>query len=528
MEKKKLNIFFGVIMCLCLTWFYGVICSQKVDFLTDEWYTYQLANSQWGPWFYFPEKEWFSSDLIRQQLVVQEGDTFNYAGVIERESHDLHPFLYTALIHTLCSFCPGKFSQWIGLSVNIVFAVLGVLMIFLCMKRLLDNNVIAIGTAVFYGVSYGLIQEVTFIRAYVIVMFLVALTLYVHLKFWDDSFHLKFYIPLGVVSLCGALIHYYYIVVLVGCCIVFFLRLLGQKKVKEAAAYFATEAIAGLTAILIFPRMISAIFGNSVTSDTGMLQYFDKFKTFLGMINKELFGGLLWIWLLLIIFLIAYSFYRKKKGYKDTTSGRLNIGKIIFLGFPCVMCILVVSKSAELITSRYVAGVYPAVVLLWSYVLYHALEGVIKKEQIMYLVMAAVCLISLGKSYWHNEIAALCGAREEVLLQTERREGRNAILLNLNGCVWTMPSAYSELKDYNSLLVYPYTDVDSGELEHVLAEYDKDAINVYCYNWDMSETDYNEYCDKVWAFFKGISSDVKIEKLWNSYYCEVYEISGLK
>ncbi len=161
-----------------------------------------------------PEKEYFSPDLIRQQLVVQPDDTFNYQGVMERESFDRHPFLYALFMHTLCSFFPGEFSWWVGLAVNVLFAVLGVFVIFLCMRQLTKRFAVAVGTAVFYGITYGMVQEVTFIRSYVILMFLTALILYIHLKYWEEPFQLQFYALLGVTSLCGALIHYYFIVFL--------------------------------------------------------------------------------------------------------------------------------------------------------------------------------------------------------------------------------------------------------------------------------------------------------------------------
>ena len=102
MKKKKAagSCAVVIMMCVCMTLFYVAVCSQKADFHTDELYTFQLANSKWGPWFYMPEKEYFSPDLIRQQLVVQPDDTFNYQGVMERESFDRHPFLYALFMHT--------------------------------------------------------------------------------------------------------------------------------------------------------------------------------------------------------------------------------------------------------------------------------------------------------------------------------------------------------------------------------------------------------------------------------------------
>ncbi len=529
MKKKKAagSCAVVIMMCVCMTLFYVAVCSQKADFHTDELYTFQLANSKWGPWFYMPEKEYFSPDLIRQQLVVQPDDTFNYQGVMERESFDRHPFLYALFMHTLCSFFPGEFSWWVGLAVNVLFAVLGVFVIFLCMRQLTKRFAVAVGTAVFYGITYGMVQEVTFIRSYVILMFLTALILYIHLKYWEEPFQLQFYALLGVTSLCGALIHYYFIVFLFGCCVVYFFKLTGHKKYKEAMAYFATEAAAGLLAVIIFPRMITTMFAPAVTANVQKVSLSGHFQIFLGMVHRELSGGLIWIWCLVLMVLLFGSIYKRKKSSAKIHLQNIDIEKIIFLIFPVILCIAVVSVSAELVTSRYVCEVYPAVVLLWSYVTYFVLDGVFEKKNIVYLIMLVAGALFIGKSYWHNNVTSLYRDRTDILSQTERRINRNALLLNKNGCIWTIPSAYSELKDYRSLMIYPYNEIETGELEGILSDYDQDALNVYCYSWDMDEEEYNQCCGSLWRYLHETSPQVKIEKLWDSYYCEVFEISGL-
>ncbi len=502
---------------LLLAGSYIYVCLQKQDFHTDEYYTYQLANSTLGPWWVVPQDEWFSPDYLQQQMAVQEGHQFDYASVIYHERYDFHPFLYTALIHTVCSFFPGQFNSWFGLGVNIAFALLCVWFLYLCMKRLTGGFWIPLLSSLFFGVSYGMVNEVVFTRMYVIAMFLVTLTVWLHLKCFDDPDHPGFYIGLGITSFAGALTHYFYVIVLVCVCTVYFIILLSRRKVRSALLYAFTEAAAALAAIAVFPTMISQIFNGANEYNTvSQYSYLYRIGTFLKIVNHGVFGGLMWVLLALII--ITVVLYKRYHLIRKEYIGWLE--KLFMLAIPCIVYVMTIAQSAPYLTDRYISTVYPLFLLIAVWMLYVTFK-VVRRKQIVVAAFVIAAAVSITGMYSQQPITNLYTDRASINQLQEKREDRNALIFIADNCTWTIPSALSELKDYRLLLVMPYSEIPGGQLDELLN--DEQAMNIYMYTWDVNADDLTRYQDQITLLLKKNNPEMRLEYLWDAPYSQVFQ-----
>ena len=117
-KKTKYVVCFTVLWLLQMAaafWF----CTQKQGFHEDEFYTYYSTARTNG--FYVEDGKWMERDEYRNEFVVLPGERFQYGLVKQVQSWDVHPPMYYWVFHTVASFVPGVFSKWIGLSVNLFF-----------------------------------------------------------------------------------------------------------------------------------------------------------------------------------------------------------------------------------------------------------------------------------------------------------------------------------------------------------------------------------------------------------------------
>ena len=511
-----------------LTLFYIETGMQKQDFHTDESYTFQLANSAYGPWWVIPENEWFSPAFLLDQMVVQPNGCFDYSNVIEHEKYDLHPFIYTAIIHTVCSFFPGQVNMWMGIGVNIFFALLCIYYLFQSFYILSQKPYISIMVGLTFGASFGLVNQIVFIRMYVVTMFLAVFTIYLHLKNWEGQFRFSFFLPLYFISVLGALTHYYYIVFLFFCCVVFFLVLLYRKDFRSAFLYFLTELAAGISCLLIFPSMLNQILGGAaIPAGTSQSSFASHLLFFLRIIDFQLFSGVGAILILCIFFYLIMQCIRIRKADGHFVSQlRLHfpsVPRFIFLLFPCLMFILLTSKTAPYLTDRYVATLYPVIWLSIAYFIWACFKSPPKNQSLILKISAACITIFIAIGYWRNDFQYLYQDRSAILSQTDTRTNRAAVLLIPDNIVWPIPSALSELISYEKILVVSYNDfISDATNATLLLEEEKKPINVYCYNYGLS--DHSALPENAIEKLKNLVGGERIQFLWDSYYSTVYEI----
>ena len=114
--QKIIIISISLVFVFLLSCYYG---SHKLYLYQDEVLSYTLANRQ-GCGFIKLEDGSYSGAEIFSNLTVNDENRFDYKNVSYNQSLDAHPILYYDILHTICSFFYGTYSNWYGISINIV------------------------------------------------------------------------------------------------------------------------------------------------------------------------------------------------------------------------------------------------------------------------------------------------------------------------------------------------------------------------------------------------------------------------
>ena len=123
-ERKGSGKRIKYLVCFVVLWLLQMaaafwFCTQKQGFHEDEFYTYYSTSRTNG--FYVEDGKWMDRDEYRNEFVVLPGERFQYGLVKQVQSWDVHPPMYYWVFHTVASLVPGAFSKWTGLSVNLFF-----------------------------------------------------------------------------------------------------------------------------------------------------------------------------------------------------------------------------------------------------------------------------------------------------------------------------------------------------------------------------------------------------------------------
>ena len=107
-----------------------IFVNDKKSFYCDEVFSFGLANSFYRPFIESDSvrsqelhyvDEWFSGEVYRNYITVQDSQRFRYDSVWYNQSQDRHPPLFYAVLHTVCSFFPNTFSKWFGFIPNLIY-----------------------------------------------------------------------------------------------------------------------------------------------------------------------------------------------------------------------------------------------------------------------------------------------------------------------------------------------------------------------------------------------------------------------
>ncbi len=323
---------------------------KKAGFHEDEYYSFYSTNRTAG--LYEPDREWMDKDTFRNEFVVLQGERFRYGLVAAVQSWDVHPPLFYFLLHTVCSFFPGVFSKWLGISVNITaFCLNFALLSWLAYMVTGRNRGLTLVVAVVHGFNPVIISGVMFIRMYewltVFILSCACLHVRAVLKTETDKSSDKkigwrsFLLPLMLINYLGFLTQYYYIIFLfftaVGFCLWNFLPCVGKKEscrgiiihkeslkmcVLSCVKYGCACGISLLLAVISYPASLSHIFRGY--RGTGAVSEFldaantdERLRFFVGLMNEYLFDGFLWLWII-VLAVMGGAFYWKLRQIRKT------------------------------------------------------------------------------------------------------------------------------------------------------------------------------------------------------------------
>lgn len=225
-----------------------VVLHGKKNLMIDEVATYHLSNYagtsilgnlEEGK-LYTP-----AESIFFPYITVQDDGRFDYANVWKWQERDVHPPLYYALVHSVCSLFPNRYSEWYAGIVNIVFGLLTLW----CIRKIVDEMTHSKTAILLCSLCYmtvaGILSAILFFRMYVMAMFFVSLVTYLFLKAVGEGLSVRASISMILATVGGALTHYYFIIYLFFISLIFGIYMLVRRNFKQGAMFVLSMAIAG-------------------------------------------------------------------------------------------------------------------------------------------------------------------------------------------------------------------------------------------------------------------------------------------
>ena len=114
---KKSIILTAIILAQVIMLFF-IFSKCKQGFHSDEVWSYGFANSVESKELDIANdgtslmNRWRDSEDFRRYITVEEDQRFRYDAVLYNTNNDYNPPLQLLILHTICSFFPGKFSWY--------------------------------------------------------------------------------------------------------------------------------------------------------------------------------------------------------------------------------------------------------------------------------------------------------------------------------------------------------------------------------------------------------------------------------
>ena len=372
-----------------------IVISLKSNYYIDEIYSYGLANGvndgidmeiKYGCKYEPGESVYY--DYMR----VQNGERFAYKNVWKNQKNDVHPPLYYAVLHTICSFFPNTFSRWYAGIINIVCALSVLFVLRKLISQLTDEGYIREILSFTFIMLTGVLHQAANFRMYLMGMLFVTLLTFLFVRQVGRRQELSFYFAVGVTAVCGALTHYYVTLYIVFVSVVYGICLLAEKRFREIIWYTITMSCAAAVSLLVFPSMIEHMFfgyrgAEAVENLAKNSQYAENLKGFFDFLDQQMFGKILGILLavLLVLSLLRFAgrFFQISTlpGEEKLVFGfqKYEIMRYSIVLVPCFFYYIVVSKITFAVADRYISPIYAVLfagVLCISFrILQYALHG---------------------------------------------------------------------------------------------------------------------------------------------------------
>lgn len=452
-KLSKSELGFLILILLLQIGLIAYFGSRKLNYHVDECLTYALSNNINGLEFNPLNKVLVDQSVFTDFFSVTPGHRFDYAMVWRNQTNDVHPPLYYCVIHTISSFFPHiVFSKWVGIGVNIFFAMMGTVLVFLLAKDLSKNKAIAFLVCILYGITPGFINSAVFIRMYMMVTLWFLCLAFLHVRQGQDKLKRSFYVSLFFISMLGALTHYYFLIFLFFLSLFFGMSLIFQKRFVESLFYGITLLAAGGVSYLLFPAMVDHIFHGY--RGTASMAYFVqtvnlsvRFRTFYEAFNQQLFGGFfLWIMVVGLLFLII------KAGKEKISLKSIGQNPWTAVIFAVICYFVIISKSAPIICDRYLFPIYPFLFLFVAALLFIIAEQFFQKKVIL-LVMTFTLLSASLFGYHKTGVPYLYQSAKPIINLSKSYADRVCVIVYRTP--HTLLSSYMEFKNYKGLIFIP-------------------------------------------------------------------------
>lgn len=415
--------------------------------------------------------QWVTSEELLKQITAESGNRFNYVQVYLNQVMDVHPPLYYFLVHTVFSLFNGTFSNVLLFSVNIIFLLMTVWMLYKFAMRLFHNEWNALLTVTLYGVSQSFFSCVLYFRMYAVLSFFVIATLYIHLLVCEGQLvkNRKLKVLLSTTLIMGSWTHYYYYIFLFPIAVITVWSLAKKYGKKDVLCYVKNVLISAGISLIIWPfSLYHILFSYRGTEAVDSLLHRGFIESFLkyvdiivseGISNNRLLGMIA----AGIIMIAVVAWMRVKKNVPVE-------GKLIVI--PVLFYVLMMAKITPVQSDRYIFCIIPVLCLcvVWGVIAVCTLLHKDNKVACIIVGVFLVCNVVAGihPNYMFSE-------QKDLQLGIEKNNTLNCLMVMDDDA-----SAYAYvpyLLDFNEVLAIGYNDID--KLEEVVADNENMPVVLY-------------------------------------------------
>lgn len=438
---------------------------RKYDYYVDEVWTYGLANNIGSimPTIELGH-EYSGIGPFESFVEVSPDSRFNYVNVWENQANDVHPPLYYFLVHTICSFFPGSYSKWYGLTINIIWLIFILILMYKLSKKITNNSLSSIGIVLFYGTSVLFFNTMLFIRMYAQFTFFAIAMAYLIYIYWDKELDKKFYIQYSTIVLLGMLTHYYYLIYLFGISFFYAINLFIKRQYRAIRNCVLMALADGTIYLIIWYHFAGHLFRGyrgkqAIKSAVSLGGMIDGIGGMFKIIDREVFAGTLLFFAIMLIAMIVTKIKKKELFYNYELALMLS----------GVFYVVVVGKIAPFIHNRYLMPVF----FIFSLTGYVALRTTVIR--LWKKPIAEFCLIVAFLLLNYTNLA-----KNDFYVQMDyHTEDRVALMQELEGkeCVVNIAEAWEALYYFEPLQhAKSYVFADASTLEAVLESKKGDFI----------------------------------------------------
>lgn len=423
----------------------------------DEVYSCGFADSIGDPMFFYPVtdeegneavvhlREWIDGSELMDYVTINDGERFDFIGVLKNKTFDTAPPNYEFMVHFVSSFFPGTFSWKYPFSVNLVFFVGSLLLVFSITHSLIRNPEIAdlasFTCVFFFSLSVCGTGAYTYLRMYGVVSFYALLLTFgiVAVLNKEKNPKLKYYIVCFVSVFFGLFTHTTYIAYAFSLTFFSCILLLFQKRFKTFFALGSTVLGSLIFFLIVYPYVLVNRFGSWMSGEnSNSYSYFTRltfsnmsfFGRSIGFYIPFTFAGLLSflgiVFLISVICLMTIFLFRKEKWFisfvdrirpvlkkmqrrasavKENTKVEV---PVLFLA--SVLYMLIINAVAPVLTQSYstrylFAGMQVVLIVFISalFSLWDSEKGIFRKAGVVVLYLVLTMLLLNQKYYFLNQ-----------------------------------------------------------------------------------------------------------------------------
>lgn len=446
-----------------------IVGIYKQAFFIDELWSFNLANSNsilcLGDASIVFNK-WHNKDSWQSLLIVSSDNRFNYLGVYLNQAADVHPPLYYAVLHTVCSFFTEQFSKWYAIVPNMVIFAFTQMLLYRVSCHFIKDTWIKFLPLIWYGFSTAAVNIVIFMRMYSLFTLWCVLFVYLSVNIpKTEEKRRKHFVYLGLNVICGMLTHYYFLIFLFFMLLWYggYLWFTNQKIL--AKQYVVTSCYAVMFAVLLYPYMIKQILGIGATGYRGAQSFgmlWDspfgfKAKLLVESLNCSLFFYSMGSFLLAFVTSLAICISQRKNEEEYY--------ELLVLILSVFSYFVVLAKIYIYANTKYISNILPLLVLCFVALVYNTSKNSFKTIiRCLSIVLVCLCCNSVYSVLQGENAYNLKYKKTAALLQGEYK---NIPIFSINKTATWDPfmNQVQLLASAERSYVVKYSDVEKLELD---------------------------------------------------------------